>query len=411
MLFTSCGVMGTQSQSSSAASQQQSVSSAQSSGGVSSSQSTTAAWQNNDDIAKEVNEMTTDEKVGQLIISGFDGYTVDSSLKDLIENYHIGGTILFSPNVKSAQQVVDLNNEIKKTNGDNIPLFVTMDEEGGEVSRLPNEITELPSAYSIASTNNKGLVYKCAKQLGTQISALGFCTGNSPVLDIWSNPNNTVIGDRAYGTDTQSVLTYAITAMNGIRDGGAIPVGKHFPGHGDTDIDSHYGLPIVTKSVSELQQMEFAPFKEAIKEGIPAIMVTHILLDSVDSVYPSSMSDKVVNGILRNDLGFKGVCFSDDMTMGAITENFTIEKASVMSINAGVDCLLICHEYSNTINVIAAVKAAVSDGTITKDRLNEAVTRILQLKHDYSVTNDQTLMPDIVSLNTATNSLISQIGA
>lgn len=384
-------------------------SSTQASSKENNTQAATQAFQSDNDAKEKLAKMSTDEKIGQLIITGFQGYEVDESLTSLIKDYHVGGTILFSRNAESAQQMVNLNNEIIEANGNNTPMFITMDEEGGMVTRLPDDIQSLPSPYTIAATGSKDLCYKFGKQLGTQISSLGFCTGNSPDLDIWSNPDNTVIGDRAYGKDTESVITYGMAAMNGIRDGGAIPVGKHFPGHGDTSVDSHYGLPIVTKTLDELNNMEFAPFKEAIKQGIPAIMVTHIILDSVDNEYPSSMSDKVVNGILRNELGFSGVCFSDDMTMGAITDNFSIEKASVMAINAGVDCLLICHEYENTLNVIKAIKEAVTSGVITQDRLNEAVLRILTLKHDYSVTNNKIQMPDIQAMNATTEDLLSKI--
>ena len=210
----------------------------------------------------------------------------------------------------------------------------------------------------------------------------------APVLDINSNPNNTVIGERAFGDNADIVTRLGIKTMEGIRDGGIIPVVKHFPGHGDTDVDSHYGLPIVTKTLDELNSLEFIPFKEAINNGADVVMISSIILSSIDSENPSTMSEKVMTDILRGDLGFDGVIATDDMTMAAIMDNYNLTDAVVMSIKSGADLVLVCHGYDNILNSILAVKDAVNSGIISEERIDESVDRILKLKEKYNVSND-----------------------
>ncbi len=355
-----------------------------------------------DPIAEQLEKMTLTEKVGQLVTAGCDGYEVDEDLNRLITRKGIGGVILFSDNIESAPQLTALTNQIKQAAQDGIPVLIGMDEEGGSVSRLPEDVLSMPPAYTVAQNGGPDACYEGGKNIARQLTAFGLQTGFSPVLDIWSNPDNTVIGNRAYGTDAQSVASCGIAAMNGVLDGGGIPVVKHFPGHGDTDTDSHYDLPVVTKTKRQLYKSELIPFKQAISQGAPAVMVSHILCSELDEEYPASLSKTLVQGLLRNEMGFDGVVFTDDLTMGAITESYSLEQACVLAVNAGCDMLLVCHEYDNVYTVLEALETAAESGKISMQRIDEAVARILRLKSDYTVTSDFISLPNVTALNSAT---------
>ena len=289
-----------------------------------------------DEISEEISKMTLDEKIGQMLMVGIDGTEVDDDFKEFAEEYKFGTVILFGKNITNAEQLVNLTNSIKSTAGD-IPYIIGMDEEGGLVTRLPDDVLSMPSALTIADAEDTEYCYNAGYQIGTQITSFGLHTGFSPVLDIWSNPDNTVIGNRAYGKTSDDVCKYGIADMLGLKATGAIPVAKHFPGHGDTETDSHYGLPLVTKTKEELWQSELLPFKSAIENGVPMIMAAHILCTELDENYPASMSKNIITDLLRDEMGFEGVVITDDLTMGAISESYSFGDAAVLSINAGCD--------------------------------------------------------------------------
>lgn len=354
-----------------------------------------------DDFQEIVNSMTLDEKIGQLLIVGFEGTYVDEDITDLIKNKYLGGIIFFRNNVESLSGVISLTNELRGLNSENkVPLFISVDEEGGLVSRVPNEFIKIPSAEYIGAFDNKGKCYELGSIIAEELKVMGYNMDYAPVLDILSNHNNTVIGNRAFGNNAETVSRLAVNTMKGIQDKGVISVVKHFPGHGDTTVDSHYGLPLVEKNLDELKALEFIPFENAIKNGADAIMVSHILLENVDSDNPASMSKIIISDILRNDMNFKGVVVTDDMTMGAIVENYDIGEAAVKSINAGSDIVLVCHGYDNEIKVFNSIKEAVNNGTISEERLNESVYRILSLKKKYNL-NDKKVeeLTDISEIN------------
>ena len=221
----------------------------------------------------------------------------------------------------------------------------------------------------------------------------------APVLDINSNPNNTVIGDRAFSSDKNIVANLGANEIKGFKSSNVICVAKHFPGHGDTATDSHYSLPIINKTIEQLQGIEFVPFKKAIQEKVPAIMLSHILLPNVDNTNPASMSKVIITDILRKDLKFDGVVVSDDMTMGAITNDYDISEACIKSINAGTDLLLVCHGYDNEVKVINSIKEAVNNKTISMDRIDESVYRILSLKENYKLSDEKIESIDVDVIN------------
>ncbi|WP_338608700.1 beta-N-acetylhexosaminidase [Clostridium baratii] len=337
-----------------------------------------------DEILETISNMSLDEKIGQLVISGFYGTTLDENILKLIKENKISGVILFNRNVKDSNTLLSLNNSLKESNKNNkLPLFISVDEEGGSVTRMPKDIKRLPTNKYIGSLNNKDLSYNVGEILGEQLSYFGFNMNFAPVLDINSNPNNPVIGDRSFGNNKDTVAILGTSTMKGIQSKNIISVVKHFPGHGDTSVDSHVNLPVVNYDINRLKSFEFVPFKTAIQNGADAIMVGHILLPKIDSKYPSSMSYEIVTNILRKDLGFNGLVVSDDMTMGAITKNYSIEESSIKAINAGVDLLLVCQKYENTENVLKALKEAALNGTISKERLDNALYNIISIKKKY----------------------------
>ena len=349
---------------------------------------------------KALEKMSLEQKAAQTIVAGLTGTEVDENFKALADK-GLGGAILFSDNITDSSQLVKLTNQIKACAGE-IPIMIAMDEEGGAVTRLPDDVLSMPSAYSIAGVGSAEYANRAGQNLGSQITAFGLSTGFSPDLDIWSNPDNTVIGSRAYGTTAEEVCTYGIEALKGIMSTGAIAVAKHFPGHGDTEVDSHYGLPVVTKTKSELEQSELKPFKEAIANNIPGIMAAHILCSELDPDNPASLSKAIVTDLLKGELGFNGVVFTDDLTMGAISEQYTTDEAAVKALNAGCDMLLVCFEYENAENTIDAIVSAVESGTLSEERLDDAVLRILRMKNTCNVNSEQIKEPDIEAMNAKT---------
>lgn len=365
---------------------------------ISSEAPTEEPTQSEEEIMLE--SMTLEQKAAQTVVAGLSYTYVDEDFEALAER-GLGGAILFSSNITDSQQLVELTNSIKDCAGE-IPILIGMDEEGGAVTRLPNDVLSMPSAYTIASSDDTRYCYSAGVNLGNQLRAFGLSTGFSPVLDIWSNPDNTVIGERAFGTTAEEVCSYGIAELEGIMSTGEVAVAKHFPGHGDTEVDSHYGLPVVTKSLEELEQMEFLPFEAAIERGIPGIMVGHILCENIDPDEPASLSKTMVTDILKGELGFEGVVFTDDLTMGAISEKYTPAEAGVKALDAGCDMLLVCFGYDNANETIDLIIDSVESGDLSEERLDDAVLNILRMKSSGAVTSAAVQQPDIQSLNELT---------
>lgn len=353
-----------------------------------------------DPIKKQIAKMTIDEKIGQLVIVGLDGYTIDDNSKSLIEEYYVGGFILFGRNVKNTNSLLQLINSLKSTNkNNNIPLFISIDEEGGRVSRVPKEFMKIPTNRIIGQINNKELSFEIGNVIGEKIRALGFNLNFAPVMDIDSNPMNPVIGDRSFGSNERIVSQLGIETMKGLQNSGVIPVVKHFPGHGDTFLDSHISLPTVDKDLNSLQQFELIPFKEAIDNNADAVMIAHILYSKIDSENPATLSKTIITEVLRNQMNFEGVVITDDMTMGAIIENYDIGDAAVKSVNAGSDIILVCHGYDNAIKVIKDLKSAVEGGIIPIEKIDECLYRILQLKNKYNLKDEVNDSIDVNDIN------------
>jgi beta-N-acetylhexosaminidase len=361
-----------------------------------------------DPIAEQLDKLTLDEKIGQMLMFGIDGYEISGNTKKLIDKDKIGGFIIMGDNVQSSTQLRKLMNSLKQQNSqNNIPLFLSVDEEGGRISRMPKEFKSLPTNEAIGKINNKEFSYNIGSIIAEQISAFGFNMDFAPVLDINSNPKNPVIGNRSFGSNAQVVSDLGVETMKGIQSRNVIPVIKHFPGHGDTSVDSHKGLPSVNNDLNRLESFEFIPFSKAIDEGAEVVMIAHILLKKIDEKNPSSMSKTIITDILRNKLKFQGVVITDDMTMGAIIKNYKIGEAAVKSVKAGSDIVLVCHGYNNEMEVISALKKAVGDGDISQERIDESVYRILKLKQKYNL-KDKTVGPvDVKTINNSINELLN----
>ncbi|MGN7356406.1 beta-N-acetylhexosaminidase [Paenibacillus sp. SAF-054] len=358
-----------------------------------------------------LNKLSTEEKIGQLVLVGMDGTVASDAAKELIEKYHVGGFIFYKNNIENTKQALQLFNDLKEDNQSNpVPLWMSVDEEGGRVSRMPSELAKIPTSEAIGQKDHPELSKGIGSILGRELSGFGLNMDFAPVLDINSNPDNPVIGDRSFGGSADVVSRLGIATMEGIREQKVVPVVKHFPGHGDTSVDSHIGLPVVNHDMARLRAMELVPFKEAIKNQAEVVMIAHLLMPKLDPDHPASFSQEIITGLLRNELGYQGVVISDDMTMGAIEKNYEIGNASVRAIQAGGNIILVGHDYGKEKRAIEALLKAVKDGSISEDVLNNRVYAILKLKLAYGLTDKPAAGPDVQAINADLKSLLKTYG-
>lgn len=362
-------------------------------------------------VQDKITSMTMEEKVGQMLMIGFEGTQVNDQTRNFMQENHIGGVILFERNITDSKQLLNLNRELKELNADSqdIPLFISVDEEGGVVSRMPPKIVNLPDSKEIGDHNNSELAYQVGEAIGERVNAFGFNVTMAPVMDVNSNPDNPIIGKRSFGNNKEIVSKMGIEEMKGIQSKGIIPVIKHFPGHGDTDVDSHLGLPVVHNSLESIREMELVPFQKAIDHQADMTMVAHILLPEIDNEDPASLSKNVVTTILRGELGFDGVAITDDMTMGAILENYDIGDATVKAVQAGNDIVLVCHGDENKLKAVHSLTQAVESGTIKEERINESVERILLLKEKYNLSSTSPSNIELDKINQSSEEIIRKL--
>ncbi|NOV04287.1 beta-N-acetylhexosaminidase [Paenibacillus sp. LMG 31457] len=352
--------------------------------------------------------MSLDEKIGQMIFAGIDGYGMNANTQALLATRRVGGIILYKPNIKDSSQLTSLVNELKQKNATNkLPLWIGVDEEGGRVTRLPDEIKKTPTNQEIGKKNNKQFAYNVGSLIGSELRAYGLNVDFAPVLDINSNPKNPVIGDRSFGASASLVNTLGMQMMKGLRDQQIASVVKHFPGHGDTSVDSHVGLPVVQNDLNRLRKFELLPFAEAVKQDADAVMVAHILLPKVDGQNPASMSKKIMTDLLRKEMGFQGVIMTDDMTMGAIEKNYDLGASAVKSVLAGADVIMVGHDYNKVVTVIEALRKAVQDKRIPQETIDQSVARIQKLKQKYKLKDESAGPVDTAALNKAVQQVLN----
>jgi len=368
-----------------------------------------------DPVAARIAGMSLDQKIGQLIIAGFEGKKLDDETKRMIREDRIGGVILYADNVSGVHGTVRLVNQLKAANAGNpVPLFISTDQEGGRVSRLPDAFAAMPSSRAVGRKGDPKLARQMGSLLARELRATGFNMNFAPVLDIDSNPDNPVIGDRSFGRSAKIVAELGLAEMDGISKGGVISVVKHFPGHGDTSVDSHLDLPVLRKSSEQLAALEWIPFQAAVKAGADAVMVAHILFPRIDPNAPASLSDIIVGKQLRGQMNYDGVVMTDDLTMGAITKQYGLAEAAVAAIDAGSDIVLVAHGYDNERQVFEALRSAVRNGRLTEARIDESVRRILTLKNKYRLTDAEIPLPtaaEIAAINKSIEKWLSALDA
>ena len=335
-------------------------------------------------IQNLISNMTIEEKIAQMLVVYYNANSFNDDVKSFVEQVKPGGFILFESNISTYDNTKKYIKELKEHS--KIPLIISIDEEGGLVQRLKYlkdvDVIDIPSMYDLGKTNDPSLAYDVGKVIAEEVRTIGVNVVYAPVVDVYSNPNNTVIGNRSLGSDPNQVSKMANAIAKGLEDNGVIATYKHFPGHGDTIIDSHVDLPIIDKDYNSLMNLELIPFKEAIKNDAKIIMVGHLALPSVtgDNT-PATLSKKIID-ILKNDLNYKGLIITDALDMGALTNYYDQNEMCVQAINAGADILLIPNDVVGAINLI---KERVSE-----ERINESVLKILRFKYKYLV-NDNTL--------------------
>jgi beta-N-acetylhexosaminidase len=319
---------------------------------------------------------------GQALVVGFPAGPPPAELIEAARRGELGGFILFRRNLGPAPEVAELTGALARAFPDDLPPFIGVDQEGGRVARLGHPVLKLPPMRALGAVDDPGLTLDAAELLGRQLAVLGFNVDFAPVLDVDTNPDNPVIGDRAFGRDVETVVRHGRAFAAGLESGGVAACGKHFPGHGDTDLDSHLSLPRLSHDPERLQRVELAPFARLASE-LSAIMTAHIVYAALDANRPATLSPAVVTELLRGQLGYDGVVFSDDLEMGAIAEHHGTGEAACEAIAAGCDVALICSRpegYRQAHDALCA--RARSDAAFTR-RLQQAAARTLRLRRRY----------------------------
>jgi beta-N-acetylhexosaminidase len=273
---------------------------------------------------------------------------------------------------------------------------------------MPDEYPKLPTNRVIGKINNAAFSYKLGNILGKELRSVGFNMDFAPVLDINSNPNNPVIGDRSFGAAAKVVSSLGVQTMLGIQAQKVAAVVKHFPGHGDTSVDSHLDLPVVETDLKRLRTFEWLPFQAAIEHNVDAVMVAHILLPKIDPDHPASFSKTIITNYLRKELKYNGVVMTDDMTMGGIVNHYKLKDASVQSITAGSDVIMVAHDYDKAREVLTNLKSKVEAGAISQQRIDQSVYRILKLKQKYAIHDQAVENTNITPINNEIKSVLDQ---
>jgi beta-N-acetylhexosaminidase len=322
-------------------------------------------------------------EIGQLLIGSFPSTTIPAELRSLAREFGLGGVILFARNIEEPAQVTELSRELQSLAGE-LPLWVSIDQEGGRVARLRAPFTEWPPMATLGRSGDVGLASRFAAALATELRAVGITLDYAPVLDIHTNAKNPVIGDRALAEDAETVGRLGAAIIGTLQHNGIAACGKHFPGHGDTSVDSHLELPVVEHSPDRIRRVECVPFREAIKADVAFIMTAHLLVPAFDEEKPATLSRAIVHDLLRNELGFEGVILSDDLEMKAIAAAYAVPDAAVQAIDAGCDGVLICAgDIEPQAAALEAFIHAVEEERISYGRVEDALIRQRRAKERF----------------------------
>jgi beta-N-acetylhexosaminidase len=326
------------------------------------------------------------EQVGQLFMIGFDGPSPTPELRQLLREYAVGGIILFARNIFEPGQTAELVRELQslaRAAGQALPLLVAVDQEGGRVARFQEPWAIWPPMRALGRLDSEEHARRVGLALAEQLKPCGIRCDFAPVLDVDTNPANPVIGDRSLSDDPERVGRLGAAIIRGLQDGGVAACGKHFPGHGDTELDSHLALPAVDHSRSRLDDVELRPFRKAIEAEVALVMTAHIVVRELDATLPATLSPAAVNALLRKELGYQGVVVSDDLEMKAVADRWRSGLASVLAVKAGCDLMLVCHTPEAQAEAIEGVIHAVEGEEIARSAIDDASARLRRLKERF----------------------------
>jgi beta-N-acetylhexosaminidase len=334
---------------------------------------------------------------GRLAIVGFHGHSAPDELRRLIADFDLGGVIYFARNIVEPAQVAALSREVAAL-ARAWPFWVSVDQEGGRVARLKRPFTEWPPAITLGRSGDPALAARFAAALAAELAAVGVNLDYAPVLDVHTNPKNPVIGDRALSERAEEVARLGAVIIETLQERGVMACGKHFPGHGDTHADSHDELPIVEHDRRRLEAVEWIPFRRAIDVEVAAIMTAHVLVPPLDDERIASLSPAVVQGILKDDLGFRGVVISDDLGMKAVSASISLGDAVVGAVAAGCDAVLLCNStIDDQVGAIEALIRAAETGQLSPRRIDDALARQQRIKERFLATPRRPAAPlDVV---------------
>jgi beta-N-acetylhexosaminidase len=322
-------------------------------------------------------------QIGHLLIAGFRGEQIPVEIRSLAREFGLGGVILFGRNIVEPGQVAELCHHAAQLTAD-VPAWVSVDQEGGRVARLKAPFTEWPPMATLGRSGDVHLAERFARALAAELRAVGITLDFAPVLDVHTNPKNPVIGDRALAERAEDVARLGSAIVRGLQAEGVAACGKHFPGHGDTSTDSHLELPLVEHPLERLREVEFVPFRAAINAGVATIMTAHVLVPALDEQRPATLSRRIVNGLLREELQYNGVILSDDLEMKALANDYPVPESAVRAIEAGCDGILIC---AGDVDVQAAALEALVHAVETERipllRVDDALARQQRAKERF----------------------------
>ncbi|MET3543865.1 beta-N-acetylhexosaminidase [Paenibacillus favisporus] len=331
-----------------------------------------------------VSDLTLEQKIGQMFICGFHAQEPDEQIRRLIEEYHVGGVIYFRRNIGEPEQVAAMSSSLQEmaAKQGKLPLWIAIDQEGGMVARIDHRrVSRIPGNMSLGATGNPDFTYRVSAISAQELHALGINMNFAPVLDVNNNPRNPVIGVRSFGEDPEQVAEHGSAAIRAYQEHGVSVAAKHFPGHGDTSVDSHLGLASVEHGMERLREVELKPFVRAIRDGVDVIMTAHVVFPAIEKeAVPATLSKAVLTGLLRDQLGYEGVIVTDCLEMHAIAKHFGVGEGAVLAVEAGADIVLVSHTLQDQIEAVEAVMAAVRSGRIPESVIDAAVSRVLKLK-------------------------------
>lgn len=324
--------------------------------------------------------------IGQLFTIGISGHTLTPDEVKFITQNDIGGVILFDRNIKDPEQLHTLCTQIQNLRHNQpskLPLFISIDMEGGRVLRLKAPFTKWPALAKIGQLNSTSVAFQFAHSMGDELRAVGINLDFAPCVDIFTNPQNKVIGDRSLSSDAETVSRLASALVRGYIKAHVLPCAKHFPGHGNTLVDSHDDLPVEEADLALLQERELQPFKKVFRARLDMVMTAHIRFSKIDSVWPVTLSEKFLKDILRNDLRYRGLVISDDLDMKALSKNYDVKEIPVRALKAGCDLLLYCNNPSSPpLGLEAVRKALASDSDLSK-QAQQSLVKLTELKKEF----------------------------